>query len=138
MEPNLNLELNKEMEREGEMTQQNKDVEKLYGNKVQLCCWAVCRRAGGGFGGKVTRSMPIAAAAAVAAHKTGRAVHYQQDRNEDFRINGGTPGPLSPIKLRDALQKAPHCLCTEEDQQSWEPQKRSRICCISGGGGVEV
>ena len=37
----------------------------------------------------MTRSMPVAAAAAVAASKTGRTVHYQQNRNEDFRINGG-------------------------------------------------
>ena len=58
---------------------------------ARAVCVAVCRRAGGGFGGKVTRSMPVAAAAAVAAHKLGRTVHYQQDRNEDFRINGGYP-----------------------------------------------
>lgn len=37
----------------------------------------------------MARSMPIAAAAAVAACKTGQPVHYQLNRNEDFRINGG-------------------------------------------------
>lgn len=55
-----------------------------------MWCWkAVCRRAGGGFGGKVARSMPVAAAAAVAAHKTGSPVHYQLSRNDDMRMNGG-------------------------------------------------
>ena len=33
-----------------------------------------CRRAGGGFGGKFTRSCPVAAAAALAAHKLRRQV----------------------------------------------------------------
>ncbi|EIE21740.1 molybdenum cofactor-binding domain-containing protein [Coccomyxa subellipsoidea C-169] len=49
----------------------------------------VCRRIGGAFGGKVSRSMPVAAAAAVAAHVTGRCVRYQLDRNADMRTNGG-------------------------------------------------
>ena len=34
----------------------------------------VCRRAGGGFGGKFTRSTPVATAAAVAAQKLKRQV----------------------------------------------------------------
>ena len=50
---------------------------------------AVCRRVGGAFGGKVSRSMPIAAAAAVAANATGRRVRFQLDRNADMRGNGG-------------------------------------------------
>ena len=54
---------------------------------------AVCRRAGGGFGGKVARSLPVAAAAAVAAHKTQQTVHYQLSRNDDFRMNGGASHP---------------------------------------------
>lgn len=33
--------------------------------------------------------MPIAAAAAVAAHATGRRVRFQLDRNADMRGNGG-------------------------------------------------
>ena len=54
---------------------------------------AVCRRAGGGFGGKVARSLPVAAAAAIAAHKTQQTVHYQLSRNDDFRMNGGASHP---------------------------------------------
>ena len=50
---------------------------------------AACRRVGGAFGGKVARSMPVAAAAAVAAAKTGRRVRYSLNRNDDMRINGG-------------------------------------------------
>ena len=52
---------------------------------------AACRRVGGAFGGKVARSMPVAAAAAVAAAKTGRRVRYSLNRNDDMRINGGAP-----------------------------------------------
>ena len=37
----------------------------------------------------MARSLPIAAAAVVAAKKTGCTVHYQLSRNEDFRMNGG-------------------------------------------------
>ena len=50
---------------------------------------AVCRRAGGGFGGKSVRSLPPAAAVAVAANKVKRPVFYQLNRNEDFRMIGG-------------------------------------------------
>ena len=53
---------------------------------------AACRRVGGAFGGKVARSMPVAAAAAVAAAKTGRRVRYSLNRNDDMRINGGKLG----------------------------------------------
>ncbi|KAK9807521.1 hypothetical protein WJX72_001412 [[Myrmecia] bisecta] len=49
----------------------------------------VTRRVGGAFGGKSSRQMPVAAAAAVAAHKTGRRVHYCLSRSEDFRLNAG-------------------------------------------------
>ncbi|KAL4447705.1 hypothetical protein ABPG75_004924 [Micractinium tetrahymenae] len=50
---------------------------------------AVCRRVGGGFGGKATRNLPVAVAAAVAAVKTGRPVRLVQDRATDMRLNGG-------------------------------------------------
>jgi len=50
---------------------------------------AVCRRVGGGFGGKATRPMPVAAACAVAAHKLGKQVRLSYNRNTDFRQNGG-------------------------------------------------
>ncbi len=44
--------------------------------------------------------MPVAAAAAVAAAKTGRRVRYSLNRNDDMRINGGA----------HALSHAPMCL----------------------------
>ena len=60
---------------------------------------AACRRVGGAFGGKVARSMPVAAAAAVAAAKTGRRVRYSLSRNDDMRINGGQQGPPSHVMV---------------------------------------
>ena len=50
---------------------------------------AVCRRVGGGFGGKASRPMIPAAACAVAAHKLGKQVRLSYNRNTDFRQNGG-------------------------------------------------
>jgi xanthine dehydrogenase molybdopterin-binding subunit B len=44
---------------------------------------------GGAFGGKVSRSMPVAAAAALAASITRKRVRFQLDRNSDMRLNGG-------------------------------------------------
>lgn len=49
-----------------------------------------CRRIGGAFGGKASRSMPVAVAAAVAAAKLRRPVRLVLNRNEDFRQNAGT------------------------------------------------
>ena len=48
-----------------------------------------CRRVGGGFGGKLTRHIPIAVAAAVGAKVTGKPVRFVLDRNTDMRITGG-------------------------------------------------
>eukprot|EP00884_Botryococcus_braunii_P010388 jgi/Botrbrau1/19350/Bobra.0073s0075.1 len=61
------------------------DVLGLPFNKVQ----AKVRRVGGGFGGKSSRSMPIAAAAAVAANAVKRPVRLVLNRNDDFRMIGG-------------------------------------------------
>jgi xanthine dehydrogenase large subunit len=47
-----------------------------------------CRRMGGGFGGKETQPALIAAAAAVLAHKTGRAVKLRLDRDTDMVMTG--------------------------------------------------
>jgi len=46
-------------------------------------------RAGGGFGGKLTRQTPVAAACAVAANKTGRAVQIQNERSDDLQMVRG-------------------------------------------------
>ncbi|CAL5222937.1 g5372 [Coccomyxa viridis] len=54
-------------------------------NKVNVHC----RRAGGGFGGKFSRSRPAATAVAVAAYTLRRQVRLQTNRNQDMRMNGG-------------------------------------------------
>ena len=48
----------------------------------------VCRRMGGGFGGKETQSGHLAVWAALAAHKFGRPVQMRLDRGDDFLITG--------------------------------------------------
>ena len=92
---------------------------------IKSAVLAVCERAGGGFGGKVGRSMPVAAAAAVAAKKVGRAVHYQLSRNEDFRMNGGKsclgPSGSSSFPRQNHLQLT-WCeseACIMETHQKW-------------------
>jgi xanthine dehydrogenase large subunit len=47
-----------------------------------------CRRMGGGFGGKETQPALIAAAAAVLAHKSARAVKLRLDRDTDMLMTG--------------------------------------------------
>ncbi len=47
------------------------------------------RRVGGAYGGKCSRSMPVAAAAALAARLTGRRTRLTLNRNDDMRLNGG-------------------------------------------------
>jgi xanthine dehydrogenase/oxidase len=46
------------------------------------------KRIGGGFGGKESRTVPIAAAAAIAAFKTHRPVRINVDRDVDMLISG--------------------------------------------------
>jgi xanthine dehydrogenase large subunit len=48
----------------------------------------LCRRMGGGFGGKESQAALIAAAAAVLAHKTKRPVKLRLDRDADMVITG--------------------------------------------------
>ncbi len=47
-----------------------------------------CRRMGGGFGGKESQPALLAALAAIAALKTGRAVKLRLDRDDDMVITG--------------------------------------------------
>ncbi len=47
-----------------------------------------CRRMGGGFGGKESQPALLAAMAAVAAAKTGRAIKLRLDRDDDMVITG--------------------------------------------------
>ncbi|MCX7250202.1 MAG: xanthine dehydrogenase molybdopterin binding subunit [Burkholderiales bacterium] len=48
----------------------------------------VCRRMGGGFGGKETQASQIAIWATLAAHKFARPVKLRLDRDDDFLITG--------------------------------------------------
>jgi xanthine dehydrogenase large subunit len=48
----------------------------------------VCRRMGGGFGGKETQMSLIACAAAILARRTGRPVKLRLDRDDDMRSTG--------------------------------------------------
>ncbi len=48
----------------------------------------VCRRMGGGFGGKETQAGHLAVWAALAAHKSGRPVKMRLDRGDDILITG--------------------------------------------------
>eukprot|EP00743_Colponemidia_sp_Colp-15_P003976 GILK01004288.1.p1 GENE.GILK01004288.1~~GILK01004288.1.p1 ORF type:complete len:1351 (-),score=243.88 GILK01004288.1:135-4187(-) len=57
------------------------------------------RHVGGGFGGKLTRHLPHAAAAAVAARKTRRPVRIWLDRNLDMRISGRRHPFMSHYKV---------------------------------------
>ncbi|RZC78957.1 hypothetical protein C5167_003225 [Papaver somniferum] len=49
----------------------------------------ITRRVGGGFGGKALKSMPVAAACAVAAHKLRRPVRAYLNRKIDMLMAGG-------------------------------------------------
>ncbi len=56
----------------------------LGNHEVQV----VCRRLGGGFGGKETQASQIAVWATLAAHKFGCPVKLRLDRKDDFLITG--------------------------------------------------
>ena len=57
------------------------------------------RRAGGGFGGKLTRGIHVAASAALCAWKTGRNVKFTLDRNTDMKLTGGRHFCKSEFKV---------------------------------------
>jgi len=57
------------------------------------------KRMGGGFGGKETRSIFVAAACAVAAAKLRRPVRMSLDRDEDMMISGGRHPFLGKWKI---------------------------------------
>lgn len=50
---------------------------------------AICRRVGGGFGGKLNRNVPVATACAVAADKLRRPVQLVLERRADMALIGG-------------------------------------------------
>ena len=53
-----------------------------------VSCSQQLKRMGGGFGGKETRTVFVAASCAVAAKKLGRPVRMTLDRDEDMSITG--------------------------------------------------
>ncbi|DBA00719.1 TPA: hypothetical protein N0F65_001190 [Lagenidium giganteum] len=67
------------------MQQQLAAVLNVHSNSISI----KVPRVGGGFGGKLTRCVVNAAAAAVAAHKHKRPVRVLNNRNADFSLVGG-------------------------------------------------
>ncbi len=59
----------------------------------------ICRRMGGGFGGKETQPALVAATAAVLAHKTRRPVKLRLDRDDDMIITGKRHDFLSDYEV---------------------------------------
>ncbi|XP_021105376.1 aldehyde oxidase-like isoform X2 [Heterocephalus glaber] len=57
------------------------------------------RRAGGAFGGKVTKPALLAAVAAVAAHKTGHPIRFVLERGDDMLITAGRHPLLGRYKI---------------------------------------
>ncbi len=58
-----------------------------------------CLRMGGGFGGKESQANPYAAAAALAAYKTGKPVRVRLRRHEDMILTGKRHGFLANYKV---------------------------------------
>jgi len=58
-----------------------------------------CLRMGGGFGGKESQANPMAAAAAIAAYKTGRPVRVRLRRHHDMMITGKRHGYLGRYRV---------------------------------------
>ena len=58
-----------------------------------------CLRMGGGFGGKESQANPYAAAAAIAAHKTGRPARIKLERAHDMMLTGKRHGFLGQYQV---------------------------------------
>lgn len=58
-----------------------------------------CLRMGGAFGGKETQANPIAALAALAAHKTGQSVRLRLKRSQDMMMTGKRHGFLGKYRV---------------------------------------
>ncbi|XP_068926203.1 aldehyde oxidase 4-like isoform X2 [Petaurus breviceps papuanus] len=57
------------------------------------------KRAGGAFGGKVTKPAVLGAVAAVAAHKTGHPIRFHLERGDDMLITAGRHPLLTKYKI---------------------------------------
>jgi len=72
-------------------TQHPSEVQRLVAHCLGWSAMEVvvlCRRMGGGFGGKETQPALLACIAALGASKTGRAVKLRLDRDDDFLATG--------------------------------------------------
>ncbi|QBB70444.1 xanthine dehydrogenase molybdopterin binding subunit [Pseudolysobacter antarcticus] len=72
-------------------TQHPTEVQNIVAHALHRPAHAItvlCRRMGGGFGGKESQPALIAAAAAILANKTGRPVKLRLDRDADMLITG--------------------------------------------------
>ena len=72
-------------------TQHPSEVQHIVAEALGLSSARVqveCRRMGGGFGGKESQPALLAALAAIAARRTGRAVKIRLDRDDDMTITG--------------------------------------------------
>ena len=71
----------------------------LFGPKADRSLVHVkCRRAGGGFGAKLTRHLPAACAAALAAQASRRPVLMAVTRAQDMEMTGGRHDTIAQYK----------------------------------------
>ncbi|XP_066492251.1 aldehyde oxidase 3-like [Tiliqua scincoides] len=83
-------------------TQDNSKVQELVAAVLNVPANRIMshtRRVGGAFGGKITKPPFFAAAAAVAAHKTGCPVRFVLERADDMIITGGRHPLLVKYKV---------------------------------------
>ena len=76
-------------------TQHPSEMQQVVAHALQLAAHrvqVVCRRMGGGFGGKESQSALFACVAAVAARQLGRPVKLRPDRDDDMSITGRRHG----------------------------------------------
>ncbi|KAL3850234.1 hypothetical protein ACJIZ3_012116 [Penstemon smallii] len=120
-----------------------------YANRVIAKCLGfpehnvrvITRRVGGGFGGKAFKSMHVATACALAAHKLGRPVRVYVDRKTDMIIIGGrhpmkitytvgfkSTGKITALHLdilinagitEDTSPVMPHCIIGAFKKYNW-------------------
>lgn len=72
-------------------TQHPSEIQDLIAEALGLTAAEVTvevRRMGGAFGGKETQAAPLSIAAALGAIRTGRAVRFRLDRDDDFVLTG--------------------------------------------------
>jgi abscisic-aldehyde oxidase len=60
----------------------------------------ITRRIGGGFGGKVTRCLPLAVSCALVAYKLKQPVRMVLDRNTDMVLTGGRSPTHTKFKMK--------------------------------------